>query len=160
MKITIKNKGAFLLDRALSFLPYAVIFYMVAFIIAVIVMPLVLMKEISEIIGQISLVSLVATIFYMVVKLIDVYLYSKETFLQFDDNGVECVFSGFKRGRVSFSLSQVESMNVRQNLIDRILGLSQIEIVQVSGWLSAYGFDFKEASDFVGKFNSKHKTSK
>jgi len=160
MKITIKNKGALLLNRVLNSVPYAVIFFIVTFVVTAVVMPIVLMKEMSEIAGQVSLVSFAVALIFIAIKVFDAYLYSKETFLKVDDKNVECGFSGFKKGRISFLNSQVQSMNVRQNLADRILGLSRVEITQISGKLTVYGFDFKEASDFVSKFNSKYKPSK
>ncbi len=157
MKIQIEKKTALIIKRFLRSLPISIIYFIVVFILSAIFIPIIKNQGIDESINLISLVAGISSLIYLLIRLTDVYLFSKSSYIEFSENSINVYSSGFKKHDFSFKISEVQAINSSQKFFDRILGITTISIRQIAGVLTISGFTYKDARKLISEFNQAKK---
>jgi len=153
MNISINKPFLFICKNLLHFIPRSLIFFFIAFIISSILIPIVTLVYLQDSIGLVMLFSLIGPLVYLAIQTVDLYLLSKSTYVELDDDKISVYASGFKTVNVTFKLSDVQAVNVTQVFMDKIFGLSMLHIRQISGLTQAYGFNIEDARKVASRFS-------
>jgi len=106
-----------------------------------------------------ALLALLFPVLYLVYIIVDTKIYAENTYIELKDNSVVMSSKNLKSStNLSIPLAEIESITTNQNLVLKIFGMCQINILQQSGLThSTWGYDSQLATEFVKQVGEAHR---
>lgn len=156
MKIFIKNKKSVILAnifKATTFITVGGLFILFLFLGVFFSLAYNISNTLSVILVFLP------SILYVLFIFVDTKMYAEGSSIELKENSIELTFKNlFNQGHVVIPLSQLESANIFQPFLHKLLGICFIRFIQESGAAAVtWGYSYQDASEFVRKVGEKHK---
>lgn len=107
------------------------------------------MSPLSVTISEVFLYSLMTALAVILLQVVSTVLYVQSTIIERKTATIEVLIGGFRHTTLSIPLNQLQNVLVHQSILERAFGLVTIQISQLSGFISVWGFPITRAQKFV-----------